>query len=264
MPALVQEHSSVLARANTLEVKIASSFAEIDAAMRLRFEVFNLELQGGLASSYAKGYDSDAYDAYCDHLIVKDVLTGEVVGTYRLLRRSRAEQHIGFYSENEFDLTNLKKLPGESLELGRSCVARAHRSFAVINLLWGAIAKYAEQCDARYLFGCGSLHCSSPDEVQPIYAYLRAHHLAPEPYRVSPLSSCRLGLREEILTGGDSRRVLRQLSPLIKGYLRAGALVCGEPAYDVAFGTADVLVLLEAEKLSGRYQAHYLKEPSLS
>src|SRR5688572_14698050 len=111
--------SAVLLRSGVLEVKLASSFSEIDAAMRLRFEVFNLELQEGLNASYAKGYDSDAYDAYCDHLIVKDLDDNEVVGTYRMLKRSQADRHIGFYSENEFDLSNLKELPGELLELGR-------------------------------------------------------------------------------------------------------------------------------------------------
>src|SRR5215510_10011885 len=119
----IQTTDSPLVRTSTLEVKLATSLAEIDRAMRLRFEVFNLELQEGLRSSYDKGYDSDPYDAYCDHLIVKEIASDSVVGTYRLLRKSRAEKQIGFYSENEFDLSNLLKLPGDLLELGRSCIA---------------------------------------------------------------------------------------------------------------------------------------------
>src|SRR5262245_21955208 len=102
--AITQTIGVPLIRAGSLEVKLASTFVELDAAMRLRFEIFNLELQEGLRSSYDKGFDTDPYDAYCDHLIVRDLDLGEVVGTYRLLRQSRAEKQIGFYSENEFDL----------------------------------------------------------------------------------------------------------------------------------------------------------------
>src|SRR5262249_60892861 len=116
-----------------------------------------LVLHAGLVLPYDRGYDTDAYDAYCDHLIVKDLTSDEVVGTYRLLRGSQAERHIGFYSENEFDLGNLKRLRGELLELGRSCIATTHRSFATLNLLWGAITKYANDRDLGYLFGCASL-----------------------------------------------------------------------------------------------------------
>src|SRR5262245_43578840 len=127
MITIIQHQDSPSIRAGNLEVKLVSNLTELDAAMRLRFEVFNLELQEGLVSSYDRGYDTDAYDAYCDHLIVKDLSSDEVVGTYRLLRGSQAERHIGFYSENEFDLSNLKRLGEEMLELGRSCIAATHR-----------------------------------------------------------------------------------------------------------------------------------------
>lgn len=244
-------------RSGNLEVKLASNLAEIDAAMRLRFEVFNLELQEGLVSSYDLGYDTDAYDAYCDHLIVKDLSSGEVVGTYRLLRGAQAERHIGFYSENEFDLSALKRLPGEALELGRSCIAASHRSFTTLNLLWGAIAKYAINRDLSYLFGCASLHVSSANEVQQVYSYLRASHFAPEKYRVYPVESCRMMIDEDAKPCKHSRATLRKISPILKGYLRTGAMICGAPAYDAEFGTADVLVILEMEKMAGRYKQRY-------
>ncbi len=247
-------------RTSKLEVRLASTFAEIDAAMRLRFEVFNLELQEGLRSSYDKGYDSDSYDAYCDHLIVKDLASDKVVGTYRLLRQSQAEKQIGFYSENEFDLSNLRKVPGELLELGRSCIAGTHRSFATINLLWSAIGQYAAQKKIGYLFGCGSLHCSDIEEVQPIYSYLRAHHFAPEKYRVMPLESCRMAVWDDADDKIDARPVLGRVSPILKGYLRAGAVVCGPPAFDAEFGTADVLMLLEMEQTTERYKQRYVAE----
>ena len=172
-------------------------------------------------------------------------------------RQRQAELGIGFYSENEFDLDNLKRLSGRLMELGRSCIASAHRSFAVVNLLWGAIARYAAANDVHFLFGCGSLHCAAVEEVQPIYSYLQARHLAPEKYRVYPRASCRMQLTDEKPSVVDEREALRRLSPILKGYLRTGAMICGAPAYDAEFGTADVLVLLEMEKLAARYKRHY-------
>ncbi len=257
---MIGTSDSTLIRTNTLEVKLATSFAEIDRAMRLRFEVFNLELQEGLVSSYDKGFDSDPYDAYCDHLIVKDIKSEKVVGTYRLLRRGRAEKQIGFYSENEFDLSNLKKLPGDLLELGRSCIAATHRTFATINLLWSAISRYAFEKNISHMFGCASLHCSDIEEVQPIYSYLRTHHFAPEKYRVRPLESCRMEISDRTGDKVDEREILRKIPPIMRGYLRTGAVVCGPPAYDVEFGTADVFVLLEMRKMAGRYKQHYVAE----
>jgi L-ornithine Nalpha-acyltransferase len=257
MITIIQKQSALSIRVGDLEVKLASNLTELDDAMRLRFEVFNLELQEGLASSYGRGYDTDAYDAYCDHLIVKDTTSGEVVGTYRLLRGSQAERHIGFYSENEFDLSNLKRLRGEALELGRSCIASTHRSYSTLNLLWSAITKYAIDRNLRRLFGCASLHVSEPSEVQPVYSYLRANHFAPEKYRVYPVESCRMTISDYAEEGASSRAALRKLSPILKGYLRAGAMICGAPAYDAEFGTADVLAILEMEKMAGRYKQHY-------
>src|SRR5215475_1928117 len=258
MMTIIQQQNSPSIRAGNLEVRLASNLTELDAAMRLRFEVFNLELQEGLVSSYDRGYDTDAYDAYCDHLIVKDMTSDEVVGTYRLLRGSQAERHIGFYSENEFDLSNLKRLRGEMLELGRSCIAASHRSFATLNLLWSAIVKYASDRGLSHLFGCASLHVSEASEVQPVYSYLRANHFAPEKYRVHPVESCRMMISEDAGDGSNSRAALSKLSPILKGYLRAGAMVCGAPAYDAEFGTADVLVILEMEKMAGRYKQRYI------
>ncbi|MDX2034738.1 MAG: GNAT family N-acyltransferase [Blastocatellia bacterium] len=246
-------------RSGSLEVRLATSFIEIDAAMRLRFEVFNLELQEGLLSSFDRGYDSDAYDSYCDHLVVNDLPTGRIVGTYRLLRRSVADRNIGFYSENEFDLSNLRRLPGELVELGRSCIARSHRSFATINLLWTAITQYAIEHNAPYLFGCGSLHTSNRQEVARIYSWLRENHFAPEKFRVHPVPSCRMEL-EEGADAAHDRETIRKVSPIIKGYLRAGARVCGAPAYDEEFGTADVPILMEMERMAGRYKQHYAVE----
>lgn len=260
MTTLLQAQPRLTLRTGALEVRLATTFAELEAALRLRFEVFNLELREGLAASYERGFDRDAYDAWCDHLIVRDLTSGAVVGAYRLLRGSVAAQQLGFYSENEFDLENLKRLPGEALELGRSCVAQSHRSFATINLLWRAIVQYAEHYNVRYLFGCASLHCAAAAEVQPLYAYLERYHAAAAAYRVTPLEHCRLPLLENRAANGDERAVRRRLPPLLKGYLRTGAQVCGAPAFDAEFGTADVLMLMQMEQLTARYQQHYSTE----
>lgn len=220
-----------------------------------RLIVHSISSPRKLESSYDKGYDSDAYDAWCDHLIVRDLELDRVVGTYRLLRRSQAERNIGFYSENEFDLENLKRLPGEFMELGRSCIAVSHRSFSTINLLWAAIRHQVE-----FMFGCGSLHCSSIEEVQPLYTWLRERHQAPEKFRVRPLESCRMEVSDDHVLDEDPRQVQRRLTPIMKGYLRAGAMIGGAPAYDAEFGTADVLVLLEVGRMTERYKDHYVCE----
>ncbi len=264
MLATIQTQQIQTIRTGQLEVRPATTMAELDAAMRLRFEVFNLELQEGLRSSYERGYDKDAYDAYCDHLIVKDLELDEVVGTYRLLRQGVADKQIGFYSENEFDLSRLKSAVGfqggELLELGRSCIAQTHRSFATINLLWGAIARYAAERGITHLFGCGSLHIADLTEVQRVYSFLRSRHFASEAYRVYPLDHCRMAVGGESEQPIDSRAAMKKLSPILKGYLRTGAVICGEPAYDEEFGTADVLVLVEMARLAGRYRQHYIAE----
>ncbi|MEY4166658.1 MAG: GNAT family N-acetyltransferase [Blastocatellia bacterium] len=261
MFASTLETTSLLISCGNLEVRLAESFHEIDEAMRLRFEVFNLEMNEGLLSSYDRGYDSDAYDAWCDHLVVRDRELDRVVGTYRLLRQNVAERQIGFYSENEFDLSRLKRSARENgeelLELGRSCIASTHRTFATINLLWGAIAQYCLRNRIGLLFGCGSLHVTAATEVQPIYRYLHRHYLAPEKYRVEPVPHCRMVLDQSAESVDDERSIQRRLSPILRGYLRTGAMVCGEPALDQEFGTTDLLVLLEMSRMAGRYRQHY-------
>lgn len=250
-----------LVTSGKLEVRLATSFREIDEALRLRFEVFNLELNEGLVSSYERGFDTDQYDAWCDHLIVRDRELDRVVGTYRLLRQRTADRQIGFYSENEFDLSGLRRTARESglelLELGRSCIASSHRSFATINLLWGAIARYSLENGIGLLFGCGSLHVAEPGAVKSIYGYLSDRYLAPQKYRVFPVSSCRMNLESIEFPIEDERSIQRRLSPILRGYLRTGAMICGEPALDREFSTADLLVLLEMDRLTGRYRHHY-------
>jgi putative hemolysin len=259
MGSLLQAYPSILCSTSTFEVKIAESLKEIEAALRLRFEVFNLELHEGLQSSYESGFDSDVYDTFCDHLIVKEISTGNIVGTYRLLPQAKAEKHIGFYSENEFDLSKFKNIPGQSLELGRSCVAKEFRSLAVINLLWTGISKYIEINSISNLFGCASFHTSNVKEIAVAYAYLQLYHFAPEEYKVKPLEKCAMNLPFLFLTSHDIDSAYKQFPPLIKGYLRLGAKICGEPAYDEEFGTTDFLIVLDTRHINDKYKKHYSK-----
>jgi L-ornithine Nalpha-acyltransferase len=235
------------------EVKIATSASEIEEAQRLRFQVFNLELNKGLKSSYERGLDIDEFDSCCDHLIVRDLKCGEVVGTYRLLRGSQALRHIGFYSEKEFDLSRIRKLDGELMELGRSCARKDFRDRALIALMWEAIAEQVRAHGVRYLFGCGSVYSTDGAEVSAIFSLLKRKYYAADGYRVLPLEACRFeGLADDAAVE-DEQALFQKLPSLIKGYLRIGALVCGPPALDAEFGTADFFLLLDFGSLKEEY-----------
>ncbi|MDD8019553.1 MAG: GNAT family N-acetyltransferase [Bacteroidota bacterium] len=259
MELLTQRSLNTLVETSAYIIKIADSLAEIEAALRLRFDVFNIEMKEGLQSSFETGFDSDVYDTFCDHIIVKERASGNIVGTYRLLRQDVAERNIGFYSEGEFDLSRFKKIPGQSLELGRSCVAKEFRSIAVINLLWKGIARYIELHSIDHLFGCASLHSTKEREVAPAYFYLMHHHLAPKEYRVHPLVQHRMNFENCLPNETELRGAFSSLPPLLKGYLRLGAVICGEPARDLEFGTTDFLILLETGSITERYKSHYCK-----
>lgn len=242
---------------NNFLVKIAETVEEKNAALRLRFEVFNLEMNEGLSTSWETGLDQDQFDEHADHLIVIDKNNAQVVGTYRMLIKSRTISNGGFYSESEFDLTNLKKLPVEILEMGRSCVHKDYRSSGVINYLWAGSFKYIELIKAKYLFGCGSLHTHDAQEVSEIYTYLKSKYYADEKYRVYPVQKCIVpGLRDDVDIC-DTREIVKKLPPLLKGYFRLGAVICGEPALDSDFGTTDFFILLPTDKITKRYQNHY-------
>lgn len=238
-------------------VKLAEDRRELERALKLRFEVFNLELKKGFVTSYLNGMDTDRYDKYCDHLIVIDTDLDRVVGTYRLLPSFVAEFNIGYYSENEFDMINIKNLRGEKLELGRSCVHRDYRNAQVINMLWAGIARYVKLYNIRYLFGCASLCSSVTENVSLVYSYLSRHYLAGPHYLVYPLKKVS-GLR--MVEVADRRETSKMLPPLIKGYTSLGANLCGEPSYDAVFGTADFFVLLHTEKIMARYRKKYFPE----
>jgi putative hemolysin len=234
------------------EIKITTDPGEILEAQRLRFEVFNLEMKKGLQASYNHGLDVDEFDPVCDHLIVRDVKSKDIVGTYRLLLGSRARSTIGFYSEHEFNLERIKRLDGELLELGRTCARRDFRDQALIPLMWRSIAAYVRQHGVRYIFGCGSLYTTDRSEAAAYFTMLRRKYYAPETYRVSPVP-------EKAFQGpAETHAIARpasfqRLPSLLKGYLRAGAWVCGPPALDDEFGTTDFFMLLDFHQLGRSY-----------
>lgn len=242
-----------------LSIRLARDAEDLVAVQRLRWQVF-VEEMGAEGREPGTRLERDPYDSFCDHILVtcEDDRTGtaSVVGTYRLLRERVARRHGGFYSSGEFDLRPLLRTArgtGELLELGRSCVLPGHRNSHTISLLWRGISSYVAQHNISAMFGCASFPGTDPAAHAAGLTYLAHHHLAPE--EVRPQVRGKHGIALERLARGayDERGALMSLPPLIKGYLRTGA-VFGEGAFiDHAFGTIDVCVILPVNRMSGRY-----------
>ncbi len=229
---------------------VAVDDAEIREAQRLRYHVFAEEM-GARLSCREPGIDSDLYDPYCDHMLVRDRSDGKVVGTYRILTPDAARQVGDYYSEQEFDLTRLHHLRPGMAELGRSCVHHKHRSGAVIARLWAGLAEYMSHYGYQTLIGCASIGMADGGHnAANVYRQLAERHLSSIEWRVHP----RYRLPVESLDTG----VKAQVPPLIKGYLRLGAVICGEPAWDPDFNTADLLMLLPLSRLNRDYARRLL------
>jgi putative hemolysin len=232
-------------------LRLATTLEDLHAAQRLRFEVFNLELGEGLAASHALGRDEDAYDACCDHLLVEQEDTGEVVGTYRLQTGQFAAAHRGYYSEQEFDFAPYEPLRCEMVELGRACVHRDHRHLGVLGLLWRGIATYASERGARYLIGCSSLTSQEPALGAAMDRYFVTNgFLAAPPLCTVPTPALACPLDAVAATCPPPPKLLRT-------YLSVGARICGPPAIDREFGTIDFLTLLDLHSLTAGAKAHF-------
>jgi putative hemolysin len=231
--------------------RLATNPAEIRAAQALRFLVFNLELNEGLESSYHTCLDADPFDDVCDHLLVEDTATGEIVGTYRLQTGLRARSTLGFYSASLFDLAPVVPRARSMIELGRACVHRAHRNFAVLRLLWRGIAAYARDRQARWLLGCSSVHSQDPSVGAAVYRHLCERHLAPPEFRCGPLPDRACDLATVAAPNPSLPR-------LLGAYLALGATIAGPPAIDREFKTIDFLTVLDLEALSPRAVERYL------
>ena len=231
------------------EVRLAHTTEEIDAALKLRFEVFNLELEEGLASSFQTGRDRDEFDATCDHLIATDKTNGKVIGTYRLRTIEMARSGEGFYSSAEFDLNQLSPaVLNQSVELGRACIAQSHRNRQVLFLLWKALARYVANKRKRFLFGCCSLTSQEPAEGIQLFKQLRNNdQMHPTAFvSVKPGYECRgKGIEK-------AWPIEVKLPRLFSTYLGIGAKVCSPPAIDRRFKTIDFLVMFDVQRMNSR------------
>ncbi len=250
---------------NSLHLRLAETLEEVEAAQTLRYRIF---YEGTAAKATqevaALKRDFDAFDDYCDHLLVFDRSRGDgpeaVIGTYRLMRREAAERCGRFYTEDEYDIANLLNFPGDILELGRSCVAETYRDGPTMQLLWRALAEYVLAHDVGLMFGCASLPGVEPDRLALQLSFLYHHHLAPPALRAWALPERYVPMNrippEEIV----APRAMQMLPPLLKGYLRVGGFIGEGAVIDYDFGTTDVCVVVKTEWVTDRYYRHYMRD----
>ncbi len=237
-----------------LTVAWARHADEVRQAQRLRFNVFAGEM-GARLSTKTPGLDVDLFDSYCEHLLVRDKVTSEVVGTYRLLTPAQAKRVGSTYSDLEFDLTRLRSFRERMVELGRSCVHPDYRHGGVIMALWGGLAEFMVRNKLDTMIGCASipmLHNGmvGGDVAASIWSQLKETHLAPIEHHVRP--------RLPLPVGQLDCSLAVQPPALIKGYLRLGAKVLGAPAWDPDFNTADLPMMMRIDDLPPRYFKHFL------
>jgi putative hemolysin len=244
--------SAKLAKAKkpTFQIEWASNAREVKEAQRLRYKVFAEEMGANIPKT-PESLDIDEFDAYCDHLLIRDQDTLKVVGTYRVLPPHKAKEIGRLYSDSEFDLTRLHHLRPKLVELGRSCVHQDYRSGAVIMALWSGLAQYMLKNGYEIMLGCASIPMADGGHfAASLYNSLGSSQLAPTEFHAFP----RLPLPLEKLNGGLDV----EAPPLIKGYLKLGAKICSAPAWDPDFNTADLLTMLRLSDINPRYAKHFL------
>jgi putative hemolysin len=251
--ALPVGHSQSVAALGSIQTSWARHQDEVRQAQRLRYQVFAKEMGARLSTPIA-GYDVDRFDDYCEHLLVRNTITGEVIGTYRALTPTQATRAGGAYSETEFDLAPLRTLRPTMVELGRSCVHADHRQGGVILALWGALYEFMQRNRLDTMMGCASipmLHNGivSGDVAASVWQQVQQKHMADAQWQVA----ARLPLPVDQL---DSNLDIEPPA-LIKGYLRLGAKVLGAPAWDPDFNTADLPMLMRVHEIPKRYQKHF-------
>jgi putative hemolysin len=258
-PAKPRIHAEV----GRYRLRLAVSATDREAACRLRFKVFNIELGEGLESSYQTGIDTDRFDLFCEHLLVEEKQTGGVVGTYRMQSGETAGRNLGYYSAQEFNFAPYEPLRAEVLELGRASIDREHRTPEVLTLLWRGIAQYANDMGLRYLVGCSSLTSKNPAEGWQMYDQLANYRVPPEfateptPAYASPIET----EGQSAQSAPDERSnppAPARVPKLLKTYLAIGARICSPPAWDREFGTLDFLTLLDLRLMSSSARNRFL------
>jgi putative hemolysin len=266
-PFTISTRTGIHAEVGNYRLRLARTHEDREAAFRLRFIVFNVELGKGLECSYQTGLDTDRFDSVCEHLLVEDKLSRRVVGTYRMQSGSTAAGHFGYYSGQEFNLALYEPLRPAILELGRAAIDREHRTPEVLTLLWRGIAQYAHEMGLRYLLGCSSLNTSDPVEGWHMYRQLEQYRVAPEFETVpAPAFTCPEGQAQPAASTIDpstQHPPVAAANPvkipkLLKTYLAIGARIAAPPALDREFSTIDFLTLLDLQMLSASARNRFL------
>jgi putative hemolysin len=264
LPAATRLHPTIVdIRSGPLQVRLAETTADIDAAQALRYRIFYERLGAQpLPETACLRRDVDQFDNDCDHLLVLDHSrgTGRVIGTYRLIRRDTAARLGGFYSAKEFDISAVVLHAGEVLELGRSCVDPAYRNRSAMQLLWSGIAAYVFHYDVVLMFGCASLPGTNPDALSIPLSYLHRYHLAPPALRPRALADRYVEMCRLRPCAIDATRAMAALPPLIRGYLRLGGFVGDGAVVDEQFNTTDVCVVVKTDLVTEKYFRHYERQ----
>jgi putative hemolysin len=255
----------VHAEVGRYRLRLAESLEDREAACRLRFKVFNIELGEGLESSYETGLDTDQFDLFCEHLLVEDKQedspSRRIVGTYRMQSGQTAGKNLGYYSEQEFNFAPYEPLRPGILELGRASIDREHRTPEVLTLLWRGIAQYANDMGLRYLIGCSSLTSRNPEEGWQLYRQLEHYRVSPE-FETVPTASYACPTEPAVsdaqLSLAESKDEAVKVPKLLKTYLAIGARIAAAPAWDRGFGTIDFLTLLDLKLLSSAARNRFL------
>ncbi len=245
------------------EVRLAQNDEDVAAAQRLRYRVFVEEMGAtATAEEHSKRLEMDKFDPYFEHLLLIDKTLDadpldRVVGVYRLMRGSVARGGIGFYGATEYDLSKLTGMKRETLELGRSCIAKEYRGGLGMHQLWDGLGDYVIQHDIRILFGVASFHSADPEPLAEALSFLHHNHLAPEELRVRAVDAHYTPMDRMPASQIDKRRALQKIPSLIKAYLRLGGFV-GEGAFvDHDFNTVDVCLIMDTQKMAEKYRAFY-------
>jgi putative hemolysin len=256
------ERPRIHAEVGRYRLRLAQRAEDREAAYRLRFKVFNIEMGEGLERSYETGIDTDHFDIFCEHLLVEDKTDGRIVGTYRMQSGSTAAMNLGYYSAQEFEFAPYEPLRRDILELGRASIDRQHRSAEVLTLLWRGIAQYAHDMGLRYLLGCSSLNSKDPGEGWQMYRELERYRVSPEfetvPTKAYECPSEQAGVETQLSSGPRDQSEPPKVPKLLKTYLTIGARICAPPAWDREFGTIDFLTLLDLKMLSQAARNRFL------